>query len=149
VAAPILEGALEINATQPARFVQPVIDALASGARVAVLGAAFKPDTDDVRESPTLTIVPALVDAGLDVVVHDPIAIDNVRETLGEQASYEADLDTAIAGADAIVVVTRWKHYDDLPERLAGVDPQPLVADGRRMYAPDDFARYTGVGRPS
>ena len=148
VDAPLLEGTLAINAAQPLRFVQPVIDELDEGARVTVLGAAFKPDTDDVRESPTLAIVPVLQDAGFDVVLHDPIALHNARDVLGNGLTYEPDLATSLEGADAVVVVTRWAAYSELPKLLAEHHPQPLVADGRRMFSPDDLERYRGVGRP-
>jgi len=149
VDAPILDGTLAVNAAQPLRFVTPVMEALEAGARVAVLGAAFKPGTDDVRESPTLSIVPALVDAGLDVVLHDPVALDNARALLGEGLKYEPDLVEALSGVDAVVVVTRWAAYTEIPKLLADHDPQPLVADGRRMFSPDDVERYLGVGFPA
>jgi len=149
VDAPILDGTLAVNAAQPLRFVTPVMEALEAGARVAVLGAAFKPGTDDVRESPTLSIVPALVDAGLDVVLHDPVALDNARALLGEGLQYEPDLVEALSGVDAVVVVTRWAAYTEIPKLLADHDPQPLVADGRRMFSPDDVERYLGVGFPA
>ena len=149
VDAPILDGTLAVNAAQPLRFVTPVMEALEAGARVAVLGAAFKPGTDDVRESPTLSIVPALVDAGLDVVLHDPVALDNARALLGEGLKYEPDLVEALSGVDAVVVVTRWAAYTEILKLLADHDPQPLVADGRRMFSPDDVERYLGVGFPA
>ncbi len=149
VDAPILDGTLAVNAAQPLRFVTPVMEALEAGARVAVLGAAFKPGTDDVRESPTLSIVPALVDAGLDVVLHDPVALDNARALLGEGLQYEPDLVEALSGVDAVVVVTRWAAYTEILKLLADHDPQPLVADGRRMFSPDDVERYLGVGFPA
>ncbi len=153
VPAPILAGALEINALQPGLFVAPVIDALEPGASVTVLGAAFKPNTDDVRESPTLRIVPALVDAGFKVTLHDPIALDNARSELAQHMNaddleYQADLDASLKSAAAIVVVTSWDAYRTLPDMVANMQPQPLVADGRRMFEPGKFARYVGVGRP-
>lgn len=149
VDAPILQGALAVNETQPGRFVEPVLWALDRGAKVTVLGAAFKPNTDDVRESPTLRIVPALVEAGMKVTLHDPIALDNAKEFLGEGLVYEADLIQALAGADAVVVVTSWSDYQDLPAMLSEVKPAPLVADGRRMFSPHAFKRYVGVGYPA
>ncbi len=149
VEAPILNGALEINEQQPARFIEPVLWSLDRGAKVAVLGAAFKPDTDDVRESPTLRIVPALVQAGMQVTLHDPIALDNAKAELGDDLAYTADLDAALDGADAVVVVTSWKDYADLPSKLAAMSPQPMLADGRRSYSPDVVERYTGVGYPA
>ncbi|MGH1503945.1 MAG: UDP-glucose dehydrogenase family protein [Acidimicrobiales bacterium] len=149
VEAPILNGALEINEQQPGRFIEPVLWSLDRGAKVAVLGAAFKPDTDDVRESPTLRIVPALVQAGMQVTLHDPIALDNAKAELGDDLAYTADLDAALDGADAVVVVTSWKDYADLPSKLAAMSPQPMLADGRRSYSPDVVERYTGVGYPA
>ncbi len=149
VDAPILNGALKINEEQPGRFIEPVLWALDRGAKVTVLGAAFKPNTDDVRESPTLRIVPPLVEAGMQVVLHDPIALDNAKDLLGDGLRYEADLDEALAGADAVVLVTSWADYADLPARLAAMETPPLLADGRRMFDPGDVARYVGVGFPA
>lgn len=149
VDAPILNGALQINEEQPGRFIEPVLWSLDRGAKVAVLGAAFKPDTDDVRESPTLRIVPALVQAGMQVTLHDPIALDNAKAELGDDLAYTTDLDAALEGADAVVVVTSWKDYADLPTKLAMMSPQPMLADGRRSYSPDVVERYTGVGYPA
>ena len=92
--------------------------------------------------------MPLLTSAGFDVVLHDPIALDNARELLGEAPEYQPDLDQALDGADAVVVVTRWAQYTELPKRVAAMETQPLVADGRRMFAPADFDRYVGVGYP-
>lgn len=144
---PVLRGALDVNEHQPDRLVELVTASVPAPARVAVLGVAFKPGTDDVRESPALRVVPALVDAGYDVVVHDPIALENARAVLGDGIAYEGDLSTAVAGADAIALVTSWPEYGDLAKLLADADP--LVADGRRFLHPGDFARYAGIGHPA
>lgn len=149
VDAPILNGALQVNEDQPARFIEPVLWALDRGAKVTVLGAAFKPNTDDVRESPTLRIVPALQAAGLEVTLHDPIALTNAKEFLGAEITYEPDLSRALDGADAVVLVTSWPDYAEVPQLIAGATPPPLVADGRRMYAPESVQRYVGVGYPA
>ncbi|MGF1597191.1 MAG: UDP-glucose dehydrogenase family protein [Acidimicrobiales bacterium] len=146
VAMPVLRGALAVNEHQPARLVEMVTSRLAAPARVAVLGAAFKPGTDDIRESPTLRVVPPLVDAGYEVVLHDPIALDPARAELGDGLSYEADLGIALAGADAVVLVTSWPEYGSLAKHLG--DTSPLVVDGRRFLEPGDFANYVGVGFP-
>ena len=144
---PVLRGALEVNETQPDRLVELVTERVDAPARVAVLGVAFKPGTDDLRESPTLRVVPSLVAAGYDVVVHDPIALDNAREEFGTTVAYERDLDAALHGAAVVVLVTSWPEYGDLAKRLG--DRKPLVADGRRFLNPDDFADYVGIGFPA
>jgi UDPglucose 6-dehydrogenase len=145
----LLRAVLDVNENQPAVLVERLTRNLEpAGARVAVLGAAFKPGTDDVRESPTLRIVPELVSLGADVVVHDPVATVNCREVLGtEGIAYTDDLDVALDGAEAVVIVTSWPHYRDLPERLDGRGP--LVVDGRRLLPPGSVQHYDGIGFPA
>jgi UDPglucose 6-dehydrogenase/GDP-mannose 6-dehydrogenase len=142
---PVLRGALDVNEDQPDRLVELVVDRVDAPARVAVLGAAFKPGTDDIRESPTLRVVPALVDVGYDVVLHDPIALDNATQHFGDHIGYELDLATAVKGADAVVLVTSWPDYAGLAKH---VDDETVVADGRRFLDPADFANYCGIGFP-
>ena len=144
----LLRAVVDINVAQPEVLMERLRDHLdLAASRVTVLGAAFKPGTDDVRESPTLTVVPHLVSEGAKVVVHDPIATANCRLVLGDRdITYTDDLDQAIGDADAIVLVTAWPEYGELAERLDGRDP--LVVDGRRFLDPEHFERYAGVGYP-
>jgi UDPglucose 6-dehydrogenase/GDP-mannose 6-dehydrogenase len=143
----ILDAAIAVNEDQPARMVEllrrhlPDLD----GRAVTVLGAAFKPNTDDVRESPALRVVEDLLAAGAAVTVHDPIALENFRPAFGDKIAYESDLDAALAGAEAVLLVTSWPQYRDLPARL-GPD-RAVVVDGRRIFAPSAFTRYEGIGR--
>ena len=148
VAMPILRSVLDVNEAQPDVLVARLRRHLdPAGARIAVLGAAFKPGTDDVRESPALKVVPALRDAGAEVVVHDPIALDNFRAAIGSDGiDYTDDLAAAVADVDAAVLITSWPQYAALPGLLAGRDT--LVVDGRRMIAADEVARYDGIGFP-
>jgi UDPglucose 6-dehydrogenase len=145
---PLLHSVLDINEAQPEMLLTRLRRHLEpAGARVVVLGAAFKPGTDDVRESPTLRVVPDLVAAGAQVVLHDPIALDNARAMLGDaQVEYEADLARALAGADAVMLVTSWPAYAEVPKLLDGRD-LPVI-DGRRMLAGDLLPGYDGVGYP-
>jgi len=148
VAMPILRSVLDVNEAQPDVLVARLRRHLdPAGARIAVLGAAFKPGTDDVRESPALKVVPALRDAGAEVVVHDPIALDSFRAAIGSDGiDYTDDLAAAVADVDAAVLITSWPQYAALPGLLAGRDT--LVVDGRRMIAADEVARYDGIGFP-
>jgi UDPglucose 6-dehydrogenase len=95
-----------------------------------------------------LRVVPALVAAGAQVVVHDPIALDNARASLGDvQIKYEADLARSLAGADAVLLVTAWPDYAEVPKLLEGRD-LPVI-DGRRMLPSDSLPGYDGVGYPT
>ena len=146
---PLLRSVLAINERQPSVLVDRLRRHLdPRGKQVAVLGAAFKPGTDDVRESPTLRIVPELVDLGAEVVVHDPIAVPNCRDVLGTGGiAYTDDLDVALEGSEAVVLVTAWPEYRDLPQRLDG--RAPVVVDGRRLLSPASVERYDGIGFPA
>ncbi|HKW15510.1 MAG TPA: UDP-glucose/GDP-mannose dehydrogenase family protein [Candidatus Krumholzibacteria bacterium] len=145
----LLREVMTINRQRPGRVVEALQRDLGTlrGKRVAVLGLAFKPDTDDVRESPAFPIIRSLVHAGATVVAHDPVANEPARRALnGTPAQLSATMQEAVQGADAVVVVTRWKEFEALPAVVAAMNPQPLVFDGRRMLDRADFARYDGIG---
>jgi len=146
----VLEAVAAVNADQPARLVESLRLELGElrGRRVAVLGLAFKPDTDDVRCSPAFPVLELLLAAGADVVAHDPVVGAEVLEGLpGAGVTHVGELTAAVKGAAAVVIVTRWAEYGALPEILAELDTPPVVVDGRRMLEPSSVARYTGIGR--
>jgi len=146
---PMLEAVLATNRSQPGELVALLEKHYPSlaGVRVAVLGLAFKPDTDDVRESPAFPVLRRLLDAGAVVSAHDPVAVPNARAAFADaRVNYRESLEAALDGAEAVVVVTRWSDYARLGELLRGRDPQPLVVDGRRMLDKTAFARYEGIG---
>ncbi len=145
---PLLRAVLTTNAGRAAALVaqlkqhQPDL----RGARVAVLGLAFKPDTDDVRESPAIPVVEALLAEGAAVTVHDPAALAALPRLFDGRVDAAADLKEAVGSADAVVIVTRWRDYEALPELLAGLERPPLVVDGRRMLEKTSVERYAGIG---
>jgi len=145
----LLQAVMDINASQPDELVALLKRNLGSieRATVTVLGLAFKPDTDDVRESPAIPVVRRLLEQGARVRVHDPVASAAVGELFAEEtvSGYD-DLPAAISDVDAVVLVTRWDHYEELPRLFAELDPQPLFVDGRRMLDGQDFERYDGIG---
>ncbi|MEE9415507.1 MAG: UDP-glucose/GDP-mannose dehydrogenase family protein [Acidimicrobiales bacterium] len=145
----VLDAVIDVNERQPVRMVELLQEHVPdlNGARLTVLGCAFKPGTDDVRESPSLPIIRQLVDAGAIVTVHDPIALEGIRPDFGDEISYTTDLDEALANSDGVLVVTTWPEYGVLPAKLADVSPQPPVVDGRRMFEPTDFETYAAIGR--
>ena len=151
---PVLDAVIRTNDTQPARMLTRARERMGplTGRRVTVLGIAFKPGTDDVRESPAVPIVAALSAEGAHVVVHDPIALETGRRELQskgvrtEAIRFESDLGSAVADAEVVLLVTRWPEYAQLPALLGRIGTSPLVVDGRRMLARDSVARYEGVG---
>lgn len=153
----ILEAVHRRNHAQRTRMVQKILDRLGPdlhGRKVAVWGLAFKPKTDDIREAPAITIVQELLEAGAEVAVHDPRALDNARAVLGERVSYHRDAYDALRGADALVTVTEWMEYRSPDfERIRADLKQPLIFDGRNIYDPKSMTRYNfeyyGVGRPA
>ncbi|MFC8733023.1 UDP-glucose dehydrogenase family protein [Luteimicrobium sp. NPDC057192] len=113
------------------------------GARVSVLGAAFKPDSDDVRDSPALDVALRLAAAGADVVVTDPRAIESARR-VAPGLTYVPDLDDAVRGARAVVLLTEWREYRDAdPARLGALVSRRVVVDGRRVL---DRAAWEAAG---
>jgi UDPglucose 6-dehydrogenase/GDP-mannose 6-dehydrogenase len=117
-----------------------------AGARVSVLGLAFKPDTDDVRKSPAFPVVERLLGAGAEVRVYDPVATDAFLGELGRRAPEPVGTLAEALDADAVVIVTRWSEFGQIPALLAGRSSPPLVVDGRRMLDRDAVERYAGIG---
>jgi UDPglucose 6-dehydrogenase/GDP-mannose 6-dehydrogenase len=145
----LLDAVMKINQAQPARIIAILERHFPSlaGKRIGVLGLAFKPDTDDMRESPAIPIVTALVARGAKVIAYDPIARETARAVLPvEGVAFAESLEETIEGADALVLVTRWDEFDRVPELLAGKPDAPLLVDGRRMIEPKRVARYDGIG---
>jgi UDPglucose 6-dehydrogenase len=123
------------------------------GAVIAVWGLAFKAETDDVRESPALVLVEALLDAGAAVRVHDPAAVAAARRHLGTRVTYAAHAYDALDGAAALVIVTEWLEYRNPDfDRIKRMLTRPLIVDGRNLYDPVRLARlgftYDSIGRP-
>jgi UDPglucose 6-dehydrogenase len=146
---------VEVNDEVQARMLDKIASALdggISGKTVAVLGLSFKPNTDDVRESPALVIVRGLLAGGAAVRAYDPEAIDALRELLKEDSvSYCKDAYDAADGADALVIVTEWNQFRKLElDRLHL--KRPLIVDLRNLYEPEKMAaagfHYVSIGRP-
>ena len=144
----------EINLRRRQHVVDRVVDSFDGqvfGRRVAVLGLAFKPDSDDIRDSPALDVAVRLKGLGAEVVSFDPEAMDNARRA-HPQLAYAESLEDALAGAEAVVVVTEWKQFRNLdPVETAAKVARPVVFDGRNILDPVSWKAagwtYTGMGR--
>jgi UDPglucose 6-dehydrogenase len=147
-AMPLLQSVVDVNARQPERMIELLKQHIPSlkGVRVCVLGLAFKPDTDDMRESPAIPIVKRLVEEGAIVCGVDPIAVNEARKVLPASVELTDDLVRGLDGAAAVLLVTKWDQFKAVPNLLRGRNPQPVVVDGRRLLAKDSVAHYTGIG---
>ena len=151
----IVEAVVAANEATKARMVSKIVSLLdgdVSGKRIAVLGVTFKPNTDDMREAPSLTIVPALQEAGAELRVTDPQG-RREGEALLPDVTWCENAYEAAEGADLVVLLTEWNAYRALDlARLSRVMRTPMMADLRNIYAGSDvlgagFRRYDGVGR--
>ncbi len=113
---------------------------------VTILGIAFKPDTDDVRESPAFPIIRKLKIEGARLTAYDPVARPNGHKDLMGVDLAES-LPEAVANAQVVILVTRWTEFSQLAGLLKELGRRPLVVDGRRILDPEAFAHYEGIGR--
>jgi UDPglucose 6-dehydrogenase len=150
----LLQAVMDINKDARQRFVEKlrvVLHGELKNAVVGVLGLAFKPNTDDMREAPSLTIIEALQEAGAHVKAYDPVAMDRAAQLMPSVTYCATPYDVA-KDADALLVVTEWNEFKQLNwQKLAQFMRQPIVLDGRNIYEPADVEAYgftyIGVGR--
>jgi UDPglucose 6-dehydrogenase len=153
----VLGAVEEANERQKHRLFEKMRQALdgkqtMQGALVAIWGLAFKPQTDDMRESPSLVLIEELLDAGARVCVHDPVAMPEGRRRLGSRVAFAESNYDAVVGAHALAVVTDWNEYRH-PDftRIKKSLKQPIIVDGRNLYDPDKMRGlgfvYDSIGR--
>lgn len=150
----LVEAAVEVNSAQKGRMIKKIRDALGgseAGKIIGVLGITFKPETDDLREAPALTILPVLHERGARIRIHDPQGMKEARRICPEY-DYAEDAYAACAGADAVVLMTEWNEYRALDlERIRKSMKSPVFIDLRNVYEPRRLEEagfdYVGVGR--
>jgi UDPglucose 6-dehydrogenase len=150
----ILEAVESVNDTRKramARKVSSVFAGVLRGKTVAVLGLTFKPNTDDVREAPSLALITALQDMGARVRAYDPVGMEQAKQVLAD-VTYCRDPYDCVEEADAVVIVTEWEQFRALDlERVRDLMACPVMVDLRNVYRPEDMKKYgfayTSVGR--
>jgi UDPglucose 6-dehydrogenase len=153
----VLKAVEEVNECQKRVVLQKALRHLGqdlSGKIIGLWGLAFKAETDDMRESPTIPLIDGLLAAGARVQTHDPKATDSARAIFGDRVMYAADPYSAAHGADALIVMTEWLVYRNPDfERVRKLVRRPLLIDGRNLYDPERMAalgfEYHGIGRAS
>src|SRR5882724_262134 len=152
---PLLGGVEEVNDAQKRRLVEKVTAEFGEdlrGKRFAIWGLAFKPRTDDMREAPAIVVVNGLLDRGAEVAVHDPEALAQAKRVFGDRVAYHRVNYEALAGVDALLVVTEWNEFrrPDF-DRMKQLMRRPLIFDGRNIYEPDVMREhgftYVPIGR--
>jgi len=153
----VLRAVTEVNDDQKRILVKKVMDHFGedlSGLNIGIWGISFKPNTDDIREAPALTVMEGLLERGASVTAYDPQAIENARGILGDRVRYARSVYDALEGADALVLVTEWTEFrePDFP-RIANIMKDKVVFDGRNIFNPMKLRKlgftYYGIGRNS
>jgi UDPglucose 6-dehydrogenase len=151
----VLKSVEEVNEAQKRVVLRKTLKYLGSdlsGKTVGIWGLAFKAETDDMRESPTIPLIEGLLEAGARVQTHDPKATDSARAIFGDRVIYTADPYSAAHGADALLIMTEWLVYRNPDfERVRKLLRRPLLVDGRNLYDPARMTalgfEYHGIGR--
>jgi UDPglucose 6-dehydrogenase/GDP-mannose 6-dehydrogenase len=145
----LLRSVIAVNRLQPEQLLKLLYKHYPEvrGLPIGVLGLAFKPGTDDMRESPAIPVVNTLAAAGAKITAYDPIARHEAERIFDHSSlQYAEDLESCVGEAEVILLITRWDLFNELPRLVAKRKPQPLVIDGRRMLDRTQFERYEGIG---
>ncbi|MFD1736956.1 UDP-glucose dehydrogenase family protein [Bacillus salitolerans] len=152
----LLESVIKVNNNQQALLVAKAKEIVGSlqGKRAAILGLAFKPNTDDVREAASLVIAKKLTEEGASVIGYDPIAVSNTKHILGDEIEYTESIQDALNGADIVFIVTEWKEVKEISFSIfKELMKTPVILDGRNCYSVEEAEQqgvtYVSMGRPS
>lgn len=149
-----VKAAIEVNDSQKLRLIKKsrkYYDSL-EGLKVAVLGLTFKPDTDDLREAPSLVNIPIILDEGAEIFAWDPIGVKNYKKFYPDEITYCATIDEALENADICFIFTEWKNIREMDvEKFRRLMKRPIVLDGRNCFSLEQFRKtgiiYDSIGR--
>ncbi|QPC47667.1 UDP-glucose dehydrogenase family protein [Mangrovibacillus cuniculi] len=152
----LLESVIRVNHEQQRKLFTKAMEVLGSlqGKRIAMLGLAFKPNTDDMREAASLILIEELQKAGADIIAYDPIAMKKAQAILGDTIEYSQSVTECIQNADAAMIVTEWEDIKNTPlSTYVEQMKTPVILDGRNCYTIEEAAGYPvsyySIGRPS
>lgn len=153
---PILENVVDANERQRDALVDKLLRRYndISGKRIAVLGLAFKPNTDDMREAPSITVTEKLLSGGAIISAYDPVATENAKKVLSNNVQYANSIEEAIDNADIVMILTEWTEIKNYPlENYQKYMEKAVIFDGRNCYtleaAKESGVEYHSIGRPS
>jgi UDPglucose 6-dehydrogenase len=145
----LLSSVMEVNRKQPEKLIQLLRKHKKSFSNlsVGILGLAFKPDTDDLRESPAIPVIESLLQEGAYVKAYDPVVKKGAKKLFGTtNIEYPDSLKETLFEVDVVILITRWKEFDNLNLLIDELQIQPLIIDGRRMLDRKAFKKYEGIG---
>ena len=154
----VLRAVEEVNASQKSVLFEKLhryFNGKLKGRKIAIWGLSFKPQTDDMREAPSLVIIQKLIEAGAEVIAYDPVAVEEAKRRIGEDITYAKDQYEALIDAEALLLVTEWREFRfpnfTVMKKLMN---KPLIFDGRNVYEPEEIYRQgfeyfsIGLGNP-
>lgn len=151
----LLKAVEEINNNQPHMFFDKVVEELGNlkDATIAILGLAFKANTDDIREAPSIKIIDLLLSKGAKIKAYDPEAMENMRQIFGDKIQYEENPYKAVEDASALLLITEWNEFRELDlVEVKKLMKKAIIFDGRNIYDPKEIKElgfiYHGIGRP-
>jgi len=150
----LLRAIMEINQDQRRAIIRKIRTLIngVNGKTIGILGLAFKPNTDDIRDAPASEIIRLLQNEGASIRAYDPVAMENARQELGSEITFCSDIYEVATGCDALVLLTEWNEFRHLNlQRIAESMRSPVLVDGRNMYQVEEMRQagfiYHGVGR--
>lgn len=146
-----LEAVEQVNKTSRVNLLNK-ITSKAPGKNIAIWGLSFKPDTDDIREAPSLYVIEQLLSEGYSIAVYDPAAMENIKKRFGEKLTYHTDPYSAVKGVDALCILTEWNEFKQADlDRVKSLMKGNVIFDGRNIYQPDAMKKlgftYISTGR--
>jgi UDPglucose 6-dehydrogenase len=142
----IVETVIEVNEIQKMRMIEKIYNALGKnvdGKKIAVLGLTFKPETDDMRDAPSLTILPKLIEKGIKINTHDPKGMEEAKKILPSSVQYFDDIYKSMDGVDAVVLMTEWNIYRNMDMFIVKEKLNtPVFIDLRNVYEPKEMKEY-------
>ncbi|QJX78752.1 UDP-glucose dehydrogenase family protein [Priestia megaterium] len=152
----LLKSVIKVNNNQQKTLVNRLVNRFAElkGRRIAILGIAFKPNTDDIREAASIVIINELAKLGADIIAYDPIAIENAKKILPKEISYASSVNDALSDADAALILTEWEEIKEINlSKLSNTMKEPILFDGRNCFSLEEVrvsnVEYHSIGRPS
>ena len=148
-----IQSTIEVNKKQKTKMFYKFLDdnkGYIKGKNIAVLGASFKPGTDDIREAPSIENVSLLLDYGANVTVYDPVALDNIKKIFQDRVIYETDIKKSLLEKDAVFIMTEWEEVKLLTvEDYQKLMKAPIIYDGRNCYTKESMKKiiYNSIGR--
>ncbi|HZK07038.1 MAG TPA: UDP-glucose/GDP-mannose dehydrogenase family protein [Bacteroidales bacterium] len=154
----VLKAVEEVNTSQKSVLFEKLyryFDGKLKGKKIAIWGLSFKPQTDDMREAPSLVIIEKLLEAGAEVIAYDPVAVEEAKRRIGEDITYAKDQYEALIDAEALLLVTEWREFR-FPNFtvMKKLMTKPLIFDGRNVYEPEEIHKQgfeyfsIGMGNP-